>query len=240
MKRSVRAPSFASFSAFLSRAAYVAASGATLLAIVNCGGAAEAASGTDAGADHDLGAVEAGTDAPAPGDTDALPPPQCQGSSAYPGSRPVAIACSPTKSIVPVPGGEDAGTVSCTTASDCSDAGHGGACLNGQCSFDQCLVDTDCPAGQACGCADQFHGNAIHYNACVPAQCRVDSDCGNGKTCSPATGAACGSFTGYQCHTVADTCTTDADCCSDPAKTKCVYQPTAGHFECQAPVVCSG
>jgi len=129
--------------------------------------------------------------------------------------------------------------MACTTPADCGSAGavfHG--CLGRTCSFDECLTDADCPDGQACGCADQFGGNALHYNACVPAQCRIDSDCGQGGLCSPSGNSYCGSLTGYYCHSPADTCTTDADCCEPTPR--CFYTPALGHFACQAQTICGG
>ena len=166
--------------------------------------------------------------------------PACSGggSPSLPGTRPEAPACSATPSYLP------AGTdVSCTTLADCQAAGvaqgYFQACRAGKCSIDACLTDSDCPTGQACGCANQFGGNAIHTNACVAARCRVDADCGRSVgICSPAKGG-CGSLTGYYCHSGADTCITDADCC-DPGTPSCQYQPTLGHFACQASVGCNG
>jgi hypothetical protein len=135
----------------------------------------------------------------------------------------------------------DAGDVSCTAASDCADAGIPfQGCLAGKCSFDACLVDTDCAKGQACACADQFGGNAEHFNECISAQCRVDSDCGEGRACSPSYDDYCGSVVGHYCHTAADSCTTDADCCADPSTPRCLYSQTIGHFACQIQTVCSG
>ena len=112
-------------------------------------------------------------------------------------------------------------------------------CIHNVCSFDECLTDTDCPTGEACGCADEQSGNGENFNRCFPANCRTDADCGSGYTCSPSRSGSCGYLQGYQCHTAGDTCTTDADCCN-PATPQCQYQPTLGHFACQAAMVCNG
>jgi hypothetical protein len=165
--------------------------------------------------------------------------PACSGggSPALPGSRPTAVACSVTPNYLP-----GSPEVSCTTLADCTDGGTTSpytACRGGKCALDQCLTDSDCPSGQACGCAGQFGGNAIHTNACVPAQCRVNSDCDRSVgICSPTKGY-CGNLLGYYCHTAEDSCITDADCC-DQSIPSCQYQPSLGHFACQAAIGCNG
>ena len=105
---------------------------------------------------------------------------------------------------------------------------------------DQCLTDDQCATDTACACASEFHGNAIHTNQCVPAQCRVDSDCGAAGTCSPSSSGHCGSLTGLFCHTPADTCASNADCCGDSSRPLCGYQAELGHWACQAVIVCNG
>jgi hypothetical protein len=152
--------------------------------------------------------------------------------------RPTAIACSPTTNGPPVP---DGGTQECATNADCAnDAGSlFTTCLRGRCAFDQCLSDADCGNGDVCGCASDYYGGLGEYNSnvCVTANCHVDADCGPGGYCSPSQGGHCESFTGFYCHTKADTCVDQAnDCvCGDI----CVYSPTVGGFTC-ALEICGG
>jgi hypothetical protein len=212
---------------------------ACMITLVCCGGSTASVGSVDSGTPD-------GHDVPPPNGDDAQPPSnpdaQCEpGSPSEPGDVPQPVTCSATVSPY-----LDAGSVACTSLADCQDGGGPAfgsfqGCLGGFCAFDQCLTDTDCPSGQACGCADQFGGNAVHYNRCIPAQCRQNSDCGAGGICSPSSGAYCSSLTGYYCHSAADTCTTNADCCSgDFSASQCLYSDTLGHFTCQALVVCSG
>ncbi|HET6151064.1 MAG TPA: hypothetical protein VFH68_26245 [Polyangia bacterium] len=105
--------------------------------------------------------------------------------------------------------------------------------------IDQCTTDQQCPAGEACGCAADFYGNVAHTNVCVTAQCRLDSDCGPGGVCSPSFTGHCGSLTGYYCHSAADECLGQSDCC-DRARPSCQYSPELGHWACQATIVCNG
>jgi hypothetical protein len=167
--------------------------------------------------------------------------PSCTGggSLSLPGSRPTALACPAT------PNYSTAGPadVSCATLADCQDAGPAAyfqACRGGKCAIDPCLTDSECPSGDVCVCATEIGGgNAIHTNACVPAQCRVNADCGRSVgLCSPTRGY-CGGVLGYYCHSAADSCITDADCC-DASNPSCQYQPALGHFACQAAIGCNG
>jgi hypothetical protein len=132
----------------------------------------------------------------------------------------------------------------CTTDSECADAGGGTqlTCLQGKCSADQCLLDSDCPAGSACGCANSYYGgNASHPNSCFTSECRVDSDCGSGGYCSPSFVGYCGGLTGYFCHKAADTCVNDTDClCASSQGGRCYYEPTVSHWQCEAVAVCTG
>jgi hypothetical protein len=217
---------------------------ASMITLVHCGGSTAGGTGSvDSGSPDDHQAPPPGNpdaetpDAQPPGNPDA----QCQpGSPSEPGDVPQPVTCTAT----PASPYLDAGSVACTTVADCGDGGGFDSfqgCRGGFCTFDQCLTDTDCPTGQACGCASQFGGNAIHYNRCVPAQCRQNSDCGTGGICSPSNGAYCSSLTGYYCHSPADTCTTNADCCNgNLSSSECLYSEALGHFACQAQVVCSG
>jgi hypothetical protein len=222
---------------FRSRALYLAACAFGLVALPHCGASvADGPSNVDAGALDGSPSVN--------GDADSAPDAQCVTTPSKPVPRPAA--CSATS----FPAFMDAGpAVACTTLADCADAGasvYGDyhACLANECSFDQCLADTDCPTGQACGCADEFGGNAIHYNQCIPTQCRTNGDCGSGWTCSPSSGGYCSSLVGFYCHSAADTCATDADCICPGATqapyAQCVYTPQLGHFACQVSAVCAG
>ena len=106
---------------------------------------------------------------------------------------------------------------------------------------DQCLTDGDCPSGMACVCSNDFRGPGVPSNLCLTAQCRVDADCGLSYACSPSSTSTCGSgVSGLFCHTSRDTCTTNADCCSESSTGACVYQPTLGFFACQGPILCTG
>jgi Cys-rich repeat protein len=204
---------------FRSRLLHVAASGLSLAALVHC--TSSVAEGTNGSVD---GGIE---DASV---TDA----QCASTPSQPVTRP--LSC---------PARYDAGAgagVACASLADCQDGGAANqGCLGGSCSLDQCLTDSDCPTGEACGCSAAFHGNGYYLNECVPAQCRTNADCGAGFACSPSNAGYCSSLAGFYCHSAADTCVADADCCprTFPAP-QCVYQPALGHFACQTGQVCSG
>ncbi len=169
--------------------------------------------------------------------------PSCGGAHPAPTGRPSDVACPATP---PVSNAPDAAAPSCTTLTDCTGDGginispYGG-CLNGVCSRDQCLLDSDCGSGMLCACTSQlgYRGNAIQSgNQCIATNCRLDSDCGSGGVCSPSNGDSCGGLSGFFCHSAADTCLTNADCCGSTPS--CVYQPTLGHWACQAVSVCTG
>jgi hypothetical protein len=150
--------------------------------------------------------------------------------SGTPTGRPSPATCAATS--VPVLG--DAGVIACKTDGDCSNDELHHWCRNGTCVPDQCYGDSDCPKGQACACADEQIGNASHTNVCAAAGCRSDSDCAGGEVCSQTAQDYCSGGTDFfACHSSADTCRVDADCCSSaPA---CRYQSTLGHWAC-APV----
>ncbi|MBX7193422.1 MAG: hypothetical protein K1X94_15310 [Sandaracinaceae bacterium] len=140
-------------------------------------------------------------------------------------SRPVEVVCSPCRP--PGPGGGGVGG-ECTTDADCT-TGSNGRCLFGRagafCSYDTCFRDSDCAADQACLCDASGGGNA-----CVPAGCRTNNDCGPGLACSPTFGS-CGhyfGFIGFECHTAADECATDADCGAG----YCAFDPALAHWAC--------
>ena len=158
----------------------------------------------------------------------------CGGSPSVPTGRPQGV-CAASTSLYSDPDGGPG----CTTLADCPSSIGYKACLQGRCSVDLCLSDGDCPNGQACGCADLYYGgNAMHANACLASQCRVDGDCGAGRFCSASIGPGCGSLDGYYCHSTSDECQTHSDCCSD--RPLCRYQPTLGHWACEASFACNG
>ena len=170
----------------------------------------------------------------------------CGDACSVPPGRPVAMACPATdvSRFGPVAGGAGGASdgASCTVDADCTGidpqllSTH---CLNGQCGPDQCLTDSDCPTGQACGCASQFGGNAVHTNRCVASNCRVDKDCGQNGVCSAIDTGYCGSFDGFYCHMPDDQCHTDVDCTNMIAP-RCTYIPMLGHWACEAASVCAG
>ena len=220
---------------FLRRLPMIAAIGLGFASSVHCGGQTST-SNPDLTPDSgvpDSGGTDASSDGASNGD--AHPAIQCDAGTS-PVGRATAPACPATTSF-------DAGSVACTTFADCQDAGSSSfqACLADRCSIDQCFTDSDCPTGQACGCATELRGNARHTNRCLPSGCRVDSDCANGEKCSASYDPYCGSLSGYYCHSPADTCTTDATCCSpDTTVYNCAYAPELGHFACQARQGCGG
>jgi len=146
----------------------------------------------------------------------------------------------------------DGGATSCASNADCGgDAGSQfPSCLSGQCSFDACLTDSDCPSHHVCACSSDYYGGngEYHANVCVPSNCQVDSDCGATGYCSPTVDASCGSrsgVVGYYCHGADDDCTNDSDCsgANDGGPTQgpgyCAWQPTVGKWACSYGV-CSG
>jgi hypothetical protein len=109
-------------------------------------------------------------------------------------NRPTAAACT----VTTPPGATGSAPTSCATTADCHDP-YWPNCVQGQCSFDTCLADSDCASGTLCACAGQFYGgNRFHGNECVAASCRVDADCGTGSICAPSRGY-CGGFAGFHC-----------------------------------------
>lgn len=207
------------------------------------GGSAGGTGGSDGGTEtHGSG----GTDGSAPStdvagdDATTSDSTRCPGASAQPALRPQAVACPATNLSSFL--GPDAGSISCATTADCQAAAVDlpWLCYQGMCIVDQCLTDGDCTNGMACGCASDFGGNAMHTNRCVLTQCRVDADCGQDGACSPSHAGPCSSLTGYYCHSSADTCSANADCTCDPDRPACLYQPTLGHWACQARIICSG
>ena len=176
-----------------------------------------------------------GTDASKPTGDDASPQTVCAGRVPV-HHRDHAVACSPT------PFSYDAGVVACTTDADCGDGGAVGGvitashCLQGQCSPDDCLSDSDCPNNQACSCSPATRGYAgSTANRCIPGNCKTDADCAPGSYCSPSDdeGGPFYGTHGYYCHSCADACTDDTDCSNTCFGTPwCAYDTTVGHWAC--------
>jgi hypothetical protein len=201
----------------------------------DAGGGGAGGSDAGAGAGGNVGTTGAG------GNTCPGRPVGAQPRAVPTEHRATATACAPSRQP-PLP---DGGVSSCTTDTDCTPAdgtfSFYTSCLHGTCSFDQCLTDADCANGGACGCSSDYYGGniAYHPNICVPANCHVDADCGAGGFCSPSRGR-CGTFTGFYCHTSADTCVDPtADCAGCSNTNACVYAPTVGAFVCGLSV-CNG
>jgi hypothetical protein len=193
-----------------------------LLGATHCGGEAQSAGVANAGAGT-TGSSGSGA---------AGSPSACRGPLSTPVGRPQAVACPATAIVAPVV------SPACSADSDCADAGFN-RCMLGKCSPDECLTDSDCPSDNTCSCSGQLRGNVRgRGNSCLPTGCHVDADCGPGGACSPSTSGRCGSLTGYQCHSAADTCHSDADCCGNTPQ--CGYQPELGHWTCAAITVCNG
>ena len=163
--------------------------------------------------------------------------------------RPSDAQCS-----MPAPPGDCAGPYpgggGCASDSDCNEAGTSGRCINTGggpaapcfCTYDKCLNDTGCPAGQTCACHGAPYTDSAG-NACVKGNCRIDADCGAEGYCSPSSDTSiCGdSLAGYYCHTPGDLCVDDSDC---PGSAKvaggpgCVYATTNSRWECLVVSVC--
>ena len=137
------------------------------------------------------------------------------------------------------------GQWACASDGDCGDAGINGRCAGYLgpagcgCTYDQCVGDIDCPAGQTCAC----HGAPYMFgsgNMCVPGNCHVDADCGTGGYCSPSPALPCNmnggdlfcQGVGYYCHTPKDECVDDSDC-QGVGFPGCVYDPSPGYWKCE-------
>ena len=227
------------------------AAGFALLGATRCGGAAvvtAGAAGSSSGGDVGKAGAPGGTGGSAGGTGGSAgaintgageagvggsKPTECPGPLSKPNGRPSAKTCA----VTPLDPLENSTGV-CTLDSDCADGGPDEICLNGKCGLDDCLADKDCPAGQACRCANEVGGNTFPGNRCIPAGCRVDADCGKGAVCSPDYTGRCGGISGFECHSAADTCNTNADCCD--GMSQCGYQPLLGHWACAEVMVCDG
>jgi hypothetical protein len=152
----------------------------------------------------------------------------------------------------------DTSGIVCKSDADCT-AGMNGRCfLNSDpcrtyCSYDECLADTDCPAGQPCMC--RTSGTEKAPNSCVAgSSCATDADCGKCGFCSlssqrtmlqcslvnPCSGCDAGDTVkctclgvtseAFACHTMNDECTNDSDC---PAMGGyCAYADDKKHWAC--------
>ena len=133
----------------------------------------------------------------------------------------------------------------CAKDIDCT-KGMNGRCVgsgrNGcNCSYDTCVTDKDCGAGQLCDCRDRWYLGANGPNTCMPGNCIVDADCGPHGFCSPSLDPGCGAFigvTGWYCHTAQDTCLDDGDCVGRVdggfGPPFCGYRPELHYWACSA------
>jgi hypothetical protein len=133
----------------------------------------------------------------------------------------------------------------CSKDSQCT-AGTNGRCVENfggvltcQCTYDTCVHDTDCMAGDLCVC----HGSAYtggDGNTCMMGNCRVDSDCGAKGYCSPSHGTSgCGGVTGYYCHTATDQCVDDTDCQGGQGPEVCAWSTASSRWQCQMELLCA-
>jgi hypothetical protein len=153
---------------------------------------------------------------------------------------------------------ESTSEISCKSDADCT-AGRNGRCILedwclSSCSYDQCLVDTDCPEMQPCYCRSS--GEDTLANTCrAGSNCRTDTDCGECGFCSLSvqrdvlhcssvdgcteggcdgggTATRCTCLTvhslAYNCHTSNDECTNDTECPLD----YCAYMDPTMRWEC--------
>jgi hypothetical protein len=104
---------------------------------------------------------------------------------------------------------------------------------------DACLGDGDCAGAHGtsgvCECQTP-HGSGcgaplVTGNACVPSSCRVDSDCPTCGLCRVE--QSCGVVTGYYCESLADECSSNADCGSG----FCTFQ--GDRFACDHTAACA-
>jgi hypothetical protein len=158
--------------------------------------------------------------------------------------RPQSVACSTSVGPSSVNTANGMPIEGCTSDADCNPNGalglpYGkGRCIafqgGMQCSYDQCLQDSECATGGVCSCQGQTRGWAARSpgNICVMANCRTDADCTDTHACSPSVAFEGGPFygvQGYFCHTKKDLCRQDSDC---PASQFCAFEPQAGAWAC--------
>ena len=100
----------------------------------------------------------------------------------------------------------------CAQDADCKE-GTNGRCVPafrldcaGQCRYDGCFGDPDCPAGQPCACRASAADSAA--NSCLTGgNCRTDGDCGPCGFCSPSlVGIFCGCTSEAFCKPDAGAC----------------------------------
>lgn len=152
--------------------------------------------------------------------------------------RAAAQACPSERGNIPldVTACTDRAGITCARDADCT-AGKNGRCFyNGGkcltvCTYDQCLTDSDCPAGP---CVCRSSGTDPSANGCLSnAQCRTDADCPNCEYCSPSyisNAADCSpGFSTYACHTANDECTDQSDC----SGLVCGYDAGAARWGCE-------
>jgi hypothetical protein len=217
-----------------------------------CGGsvAVRASGEPDGGNGQDTGiGSDSGRQDSAPADSEPPPDVQVDGADASPRDSGVPLYHRPDDSQCSQPAAPGqcqimGGFPQCTMDSQCT-AGNSGRCVENMggaltcmCTYDTCVHDTDCPAGNLCVC----HGSAYtggDGNACMAGNCRVDSDCGAGGYCSPTHGTSgCGGVTGYYCHTPQDTCTNDTDCNGAQGPNVCAWSSASGLWMCQQQLLC--
>jgi hypothetical protein len=203
----------------------------------------------DAGAIHDgsardSGSSSGGDDSSTTGDDSS------GGSSGSAGCPPVHGRPTDTGCLQPPPRLGNCGFAGtpqpghCFVDSDCAGAGLNARCIRDGhgpascvCTFDACIYDSACPAGQICACREDKYMFG-RGNTCVPSNCRVDSDCGPGSWCSPTLASGCGGIGGYYCHTPSDECTTDCECTMSDPSLYCAYDTTRGRWSCQPLPAC--
>jgi hypothetical protein len=163
--------------------------------------------------------------------------------------RPAPTTCPHTRAPVNPGNGGDGGPVApappgsfCDNDFQCvTDGGINGRCtpqsespfVQGECTYDTCFADTDCPSSEPCNC------DVTYADTCLPANCKVDSDCACGF-CSPsANTTACeptpefgNEIVGFYCHTPQDDCTNDDQCEGIGSPGICAWQPMVGKWTC--------
>jgi hypothetical protein len=106
-------------------------------------------------------------------------------------------------------------------------------CVDGQCSQDGCLADSDCGDTGVCSCQNNTFGwaHTSFGNSCIDGNCRTDADCASG-VCSPSISFDSGPFygtEGFYCRTPKDACAVDADC--GPGA-YCAFDSSTGAWAC--------
>lgn len=208
---------------------------AGLLFVVACGGATAGVEGDDAGAASDGTRSDVGAAHDPRPDSDLGPDSGGTCTMRVPKqNRPQGGQCPSQRGAGMNGSGGAPGE--CTKDADCT-AGRNGRCLfRGfgaqilQCSYDECLVDSDCAGNVPCDCRASASSSAP--NVCgTGSNCRVNGDCGSCGWCSPSeapTAFCFGRNTTYFCHTPSDTCFDDTDCGSG----SCNLDPMTHHWAC--------